>query len=91
MAVGAIVALRDLGLRVPEDVSVVGFDGLPDLPSAGRQWTGRLTTVAQDIESVATRALELVLEALAGRPPRGEFVPVRFVVGDTTAPPGGTP
>jgi LacI family transcriptional regulator len=89
VAVGAIVALRDLGLRVPEDVSVVGFDGLPDIPSAGSLWTGRLTTVAQDIAGVANCALELVLEALAGLPPRGEFVPVRFVVGETTGHPAG--
>lgn len=90
-AAGVIVALRDLGVRVPRDVSVIGFDGLPEIPAAGESFGGRLTTVAQDIDRVAVQALELVLEALAGHPPRGVYVPVRLVHGETTAPPGGSP
>lgn len=93
-AVGVIAALADFGLRVPRDVSVIGFDGLPELPSAGSFFGTRLTTVAQDIERIATTALQLVLEALerpaAQRSARGVHVPVQLVVGNTTAPPGGT-
>lgn len=84
-AVGVIAALADLGLRVPHDVSVIGFDGLPELPPA-EGVARRLTTVAQDIPGVASQALALVQEALTGSAPRGVFVPVRFVPGDTTAP-----
>lgn len=90
-AAGAIAALEDLGVRVPGDVSVVGFDGLPELPLPVP-----LTTVAQDIGRIARTALALMQEATSGRPPRGEFVPVHLVPGATVAPapaptPGGTP
>ena len=56
MAIGAIRALNDAGLRVPEDVSVVGFDGL----SIGEYTVPRLATVAQDLEKLASRSLELL-------------------------------
>lgn len=81
-AVGAATALQDLGLQVPQQVSVVGFDGLPELP-----FSLRLTTVAQDITRIAEVALRLVQEALAGDPIRGEFVPVTLQVGQTVASP----
>jgi LacI family transcriptional regulator len=83
-AVGAAAALGDLGVDVPGQVSVVGFDGLPELPLPLT-----LTTVAQDITRIAEVALELVQEALAGLPVRGEFVPVKLVSGQTVAPPPG--
>ena len=78
MATGAIAALEDSGLRVPQDVSVVGFDGMPELPY-------RLTTVAQDIPAIARCAVELVLEALAGQTARRIISPVSLVLGDTSA------
>ena len=79
-AVGAISALQDLGVDVPRAVSVIGFDGLPELPLP-------LTTIAQDIPRIAAVALELVQEALAGLPPRGEYVPVQPRAGQTLGPP----
>ncbi len=91
-AVGAVAALEDLGLRVPRDVSVVGFDGLPELPLPLR-----LTTVAQDIPRLVRTALDLMQEAMSGQPPRGEFVPVHLVPGATVSSasgassPGGMP
>jgi LacI family transcriptional regulator len=81
-AVGAAAALQDLGVSVPGQVSVVGFDGLPELPLPLA-----LTTVAQDIARIAEVALELVQEALAGEPVRGEYIPVRLRPGETVAPP----
>ncbi|UBV45443.1 LacI family transcriptional regulator (plasmid) [Deinococcus taeanensis] len=83
-AVGAIAALEDLGLRTPADVSVVGFDGLPELPLPVR-----LSTVAQDIPRIARTALDLMKEAISGQAPRGEYIPVQFVPGATIAPPPG--
>lgn len=78
MAVGAIAALQDLGLRVPVDVSVVGFD---DLPEIGED----LTTVRQDIDRIAAKAVLLLKEGLRGEPVRHETVPVRLIVRGTTA------
>lgn len=85
-AAGAVAALQDLGLDVPRNVSVVGFDGLPELPISIR-----LTTVAQDIPQIAATAITLVQEAIAGLPPRGQSIPVELIPGATVAPPGGTP
>jgi len=81
MAVGAIGALEDKGLKVPEDVSVVGFDGLPSLPYT-------LTTVVQDIERIALEAIQLAEALIAGERPRAIVVPVALRLGNTTAPPG---
>lgn len=78
MALGAIAALEDLNLRIPQDVSVVGFDDLPDL---GRP----LTTVRQEIPEIARTVMQLLKEAISRAPPRGVRVPVQLVVRDTTA------
>ena len=58
MAIGAIRALRDYGLRVPEDVSVVGFDGL----ALGGYLVPQLSTVAQAVRPMAERGVEILLE-----------------------------
>lgn len=78
MANGVIAALTDAGLRVPADVSVVGFD---DMPEIGQE----LTTIRQDIAAIARTAVELLHEALNGAPVRGARVPVSLVVRGTTA------
>ena len=77
LAVGAIAALEDAGLRVPIDVSVVGFD---DMPEVGEH----LTTVRQDIPLLAAATVELVQEALEGKAPRHIEVPVQLIVRGTT-------
>ena len=72
MAIGAIRALRDAGLRVPEDVSVMGFDGL----EIGRYTVPTLSTIRQNGASMARRSVELLLENIKdGRLPRYETVP----------------
>lgn len=83
-AAGAVAALQDLGQDVPGSVSVVGFDGLPELPISLR-----LTTVAQDIPRIAATALALVQDAIAGLPARGESIAVELIPGATVAPPPG--
>ena len=57
MAIGAIRALRDAGKRVPEDVSVMGLDGL----GIGEYTIPKLATVCQAVEEIASRSLELLL------------------------------
>jgi LacI family transcriptional regulator len=69
-----------LGLRVPADVSVVGFDGLPGMPYD-------MSTVVQDIERIAKEAIILAEELIEGGRKRGIVVPVQLRKGGTTAPP----
>ena len=67
MAMGAMVAIREAGLGVPEDIAVVGFDDIP----VARLITPRLTTVAQFQENLGVRAAEMLLERLDGKAPEG--------------------
>jgi DNA-binding LacI/PurR family transcriptional regulator len=84
LAGGVVLAARELGLRVPEDVSVAGFDGL-DLP-----WLlpDVLTTVAQPLaekgKAAGREAARLLVE---GEEPASVELPVSLVVGTTTGPP----
>ena len=76
MAIGAIRALRDAGLRVPEDVSVMGFDGL----QIGAYTVPTLTTVRQSVEDLASRSVSILLENIEStQTPRYETVPVTVV------------
>ncbi|MDX8432433.1 LacI family transcriptional regulator [Mesorhizobium sp. M4B.F.Ca.ET.215.01.1.1] len=61
MAMGAVTALRSRGLRVPDDMSMIGFD---DIPYAVTTWPP-LTTIAQPVEKIGTRAVSLLLERVA--------------------------
>lgn len=73
IAIGAIRALRDAGLRVPEDVSVVGFDGL----LIGEYTIPKLTTVSQPVQELAERSIRILQENIAGaKAPRHEQVSV---------------
>ena len=56
MAVGAISAITDRGLKVPEDISVLGFDGL----ELGEYVCPKLTTIVQDVELIAKRSCKLL-------------------------------
>lgn len=80
LAVGAIRAVRDRGLRVPEDVSVVGFDGI----ELGSYLTPSLTTIRQDREQIADRSVELLLSQIENRvSPEHELVPFRIISGES--------
>ncbi len=81
MAIGAIRALRDYGLRVPEDVSVVGFDGLP----LGDFLVPQLSTVAQSVKSMAQRSVEILLDCMEkGGVARHETVPFTMCQREST-------
>lgn len=74
MAIGAIRALTDRGLQVPQDVSVMGFDGL----QIGDFSLPRLSTVCQDVQQLAQRSIDILLEGIGGvRTPRYETVDVQ--------------
>ncbi|MGY1610122.1 MULTISPECIES: LacI family DNA-binding transcriptional regulator [unclassified Geodermatophilus] len=87
MALGVYEAARRQGLRVPEDLSVVGFD---DLPQA--QWSPPpLTTVHQPLAQMGMLAARTVLRLMQGEPVEGPRIELatRLVVRDSTAPPPG--
>lgn len=84
-ALGVYEAARQARVRVPEELSVVGFD---DLPFA--RWAGPpLTTVRQPLREMGTAAAELVLALAAGGRPQQERVELEttLVVRGSTAPP----
>lgn len=65
MAIGALEALKDAGLRVPEQVSVTGFDNIDQ----GRHVTPTLTTVDQPLRTMGSLAVDMILDVLDGRHP----------------------
>jgi DNA-binding LacI/PurR family transcriptional regulator len=89
IAGGVICALRDAGLRVPEDVSVIGFDDNP----VARRMQPALTTVRQDAQGKGRAAAAALISAIAqagARPARRGrhlLLPTELIVRDSTAPP----
>ena len=83
LAAGALQAAASMGLRVPEDLTVTGFDGVE------MSWLGRtLTTVRQPLHERGRRAGELVSARLRGEDvPERTLLPVELVPGDTAGPP----
>jgi DNA-binding LacI/PurR family transcriptional regulator len=82
---GALDALRrEVGLRVPEDVLIAGFDDVPEAT-----WRAyRLTTVVQDVPAMVAQALSILQSMVSSRPSdRGQLrvVPGRVVERETTA------
>ncbi|MFC9288344.1 LacI family DNA-binding transcriptional regulator [Streptomyces sp. NPDC057052] len=87
MALGLLRALHERGRRVPEDVSVIGFD---DIPEAG-SFLPPLTTLHQDFAEVGRLCVQAVLRKMRrDGPQRGTtLVPTRLVLRESTAPPPG--
>ena len=80
MALGAMAALRAAGVRVPEDVSLAGFDDIPTL----RDVVPSLTTVRLPLEQMGARAAQLALDADPMAGPRVVKVPAEVVLRDST-------
>ena len=86
IAFGAMRAIREAGLGVPNDISVVAFDDLPP------EWVfdPMLTVVTQPAYEIGTKAAELLLERLGGDAPdrpRGIVLPSHLIIRRSTAPP----
>jgi len=82
-AIGLIGALWQRGLTVPGDVSVVGFDDVPEAPYL----VPPLTTVRQDFEALGRRCLDVLLARLRGEEPDVQRVEPSLVVRSSTGPP----
>ena len=85
MALGVLRAFHERGIEVPERVSVVGFD---DVPEAAYFWPG-LTTVSQEFSLLGRRAVGLTLRALGGEaaPSEALIAPSLVVRGSTAVAP----
>ena len=83
MALGVMHALFEAGRRVPEDVSVVGFDGSPQ----GEFFNPPLTTVRQNYAEMGRRSLQLLLSEIevGGSARIRETIPAELIVRASTA------
>lgn len=81
IAIEALEWLRERGLRVPEDVSVVGFDGVPEAALSRPP----LTTIEQPIAEIGRRAVQAILDD--GGPAHRQMLDLKLVVRGSTAPP----
>jgi DNA-binding LacI/PurR family transcriptional regulator len=85
MALGLVRAFHEAGIEVPRDVSVVGFD---DIPQAAYFWPP-LTTVRQDFDELGRRCLAALLAGGHGQPDAVAVPPLLVVRDSVAAPPAG--
>ncbi|PFG44617.1 LacI family transcriptional regulator [Isoptericola jiangsuensis] len=82
-AIHVMEVAAELGLRVPEDLSVVGFDNVPESATV----TPPLTTVAQPLHRMGAEALRMLLDVLEGAPREQHLrLPTSLVVRSSTGP-----
>ncbi|WP_396655664.1 LacI family DNA-binding transcriptional regulator [Microbacterium sp.] len=85
MALGLLHGLHERGLRVPDDISVIGFDDLPD----ARHFLPPLSTVRQDFHALGALAMTSLIAAVEGDPEvASRMIEPRLVVRRSTAPLG---
>ena len=88
-AIGLVRAFREAGRNVPRDVSVIGFDDVPE----AAYLSPALTTVRQDLQGMARHGVGLLLAAVDAPRPGShvERLPLELVLRETTAPPTTAP
>lgn len=80
IAIGCIRCLKDFGYRVPEDISVVGFDGI----EFGQYYLPRLSTINQDIGNLSKKAVDdLLFRMHFDKPGMHHTEPFQFIQGET--------
>lgn len=70
LAIGACRAILEAGKKIPEDISVAGYDGI----SLGEYYNPKLTTIKQPVEDMAKTTIHLMLEVIAGREEHKQIV-----------------
>jgi LacI family transcriptional regulator len=75
-AIGLICGLSKLGIRVPDDISVVGFDDLP----ISQFLVPPLTTVRQEVEDIADKAAKLLISSIESKEINKEMLPYKILV-----------
>ena len=82
MAIGVLHAFAEAGLSVPRDISVVGFDDIPE----AAYLNPALTTIRQDFQAIGQRAIDLVAATLDGSATSMPLLAPELIVRDSTAP-----
>ncbi|MGH8175705.1 MAG: LacI family DNA-binding transcriptional regulator [Steroidobacter sp.] len=80
IAIGAMQALHERGLRIPEDVAVAGFDDIPMASFANPS----LTTVQQDTKTAAALLIETLLALIHGEAVQSQTIPASLAIRDST-------
>jgi DNA-binding LacI/PurR family transcriptional regulator len=82
-AIGVLDTAREMGIQVPDDLSIIGYDGIRDAEYLN------LTTVEQHLFDSGIEGVRLLLKALEHSmdSPCREYIPIKLVVRQTTAPP----
>ena len=84
LARGCIDALKQQGLKIPEDVAVIGHDNWEVLTSSSRP---SLTSIDNEAETIGRRAARYLMDAINGSPHHGvDYVPCRLVQRESTLP-----
>ncbi len=85
LALGACRAVHEAGKRIPEDISVAGYDGI----EMGEYYNPKLTTIKQPVEEIAKKTIRLLLDVIAERNDHQQIIlPARLVVRESTGPCG---
>jgi len=82
MTIGILHAFAQAGISVPDDVSIVGFDDIPE----AAYLNPALTTVRQDFRAVGQRAIDLLSAVLNDIPSATPLLAPEFIVRDSTRP-----
>jgi len=84
-AIGVIDVAKELGLRIPQDLSVVGFDNIPE----SMHGTPMLTTVDQSIQEMGALATKLLISILQGETPENTLckIPTRLIIRESCQAP----
>ena len=83
IAIGALMTCRERGIRVPQDLSIIGFDNI----ETSQYVTPALTTVHQPKLRIGQLAMEMLLERMAGRTVENQLLTTEMVVRASSAPP----
>ena len=82
LAIGVCRAVLETGKRIPEDISVAGYDGI----ELGEYYNPKLTTIKQPVEEMAKKTIHLLLDVIAGRQEHRQIIfPAELVERESTA------
>lgn len=80
MAIGAVRALKDMGMQVPEDISVIGFDGI----EITQFYNPRLTTIQQSQDKLAKRSVDILVSSIRkAKSVSHEEIPFQLIEGES--------